>query len=271
MVKSTQFVSINQTKIAYQVLGEAGDQYPLVMVMGLSGVKEDWLELSQSLARHRQLVVIDNRGIGESDIAEGPYSINMMADDVRAVVDKLAWDKFDLIGVSMGGMISQQFVLNYPRRINKLILMSTAHGGPGQTAVSAEALRAFQTDANMSAFDKVKQFSQINYTPEWIAANPQQFNENIHETLKYKRSGRGVLNQMGAIMGFDLENEIHQISVDTLVIHGTGDRLLDFRNGQLIEEKIPNARLMPIKDAGHLVWKVDRGESARAIERFLVN
>jgi len=265
----TEYIDTGETRIAYQLKGEANDAYPLVMVMGLSGVKEDWASLADTLADSRQVLLIDNRGIGESDVPQGGYSIKEMADDVLAIANHLDWERFDLVGVSMGGMISQHLAVHAPRRIRKLVLMSTSHGGPNQTPLSAEALTAFQVDPAASVFEKVKQFSKINYTKTWLTENPQQFESNIHQSIKYRRSGRGILNQMGAVMGFNLEQEISAIDLPTLVVHGSGDRLLDFTNGQLIADKIPNAQLITIEGAGHLVWMVDRGQSASAINKFL--
>lgn len=271
MTVSTQIICVNDTKIAYQVKGEVSDDYPLVMVMGLSGVKEDWAELADRLAEYRQVLVLDNRGIGESDVPLGGDSIKGMAEDVLAIADHLSWAKFDLVGVSMGGMISQQLAVQAPFRIRKLVLMSTSHGGPNQTPISAEAFQAFQMDPKASVLEKVKQFSKINYTDSWIEANPAQFDVNVSESIKYRRSGRGILNQMAAIMSFNLEEAIKEIEIPTLVVHGTGDRLLDFSNGELIAAKIPGARLVAIEGAGHLVWMVDRGASAVAINKFLAS
>lgn len=270
MTISTQTICVNDTKIAYQIKGEASDNYPLVMVMGLSGVKEDWAELAKVLAESRQVLVLDNRGIGESDVPSGAYSIKEMVEDVLAIVDHLSWVEFDLVGVSMGGMISQQLVTQASHRVRKLVLMSTSHGGPNQTPLSAEAFQAFQVDPKASAIEKVKQFMKINYTESWIDANPVQFEANVNESMKYRRSGRGILNQMAAIMSFNLEEAIKGIKTPTLVVHGTGDRLLDFSNGELIAEKIPGARMVAIEGAGHLVWMVDHGASAAAINDFLV-
>ena len=269
MTVITEYIKIEEVRIAYQVKGEQSDNCPLVMVMGLSGVKEDWGDLVSQLAESRQVLVIDNRGMGESDIPTGAYSIEVMARDVLAVANQLDWEQFDLLGVSMGGMISQQLAVLFPQRIRKLVLMSTSHGGPNQTPISVEAFQAFQSDPKASVFDKVKQFLKINYTQQWLDDHPKQFEANVHESIKYRRSGRGILNQMSAIMGFNLEKEITKIKLPTLVVHGSGDRLLDFSNGRMIAEKIPDAKLETIEGAGHLVWMVDRGASADAVNQFL--
>ena len=102
----TQYCHARQFKQAYQVLNGNHANTPLVMVMGLSGVKEDWAPLAEALAKNRPVLVFDNRGIGESEIPEGPYTIQEMAEDTLALIQHLGWSTVQLMGISMGGMIA---------------------------------------------------------------------------------------------------------------------------------------------------------------------
>lgn len=268
MQTTTRYLINNGVKIAFQTIGDQSD-IPLVMVMGLSGVKEDWRSLSHNLGKNRQVVVLDNRGLGESDVAPGPYSIETMANDVLAVTNELKLKKFDLMGMSMGGMICQHIAVHSPDLIHKLILMSTSHGGPGQAPMKPESAQAFQIDPNASAFEKTSKVMTVNFTPEWIEANPEAFTTAVNESLQHRRSGKGIFNQMMAVMNFNLENEIKHIDLPVLVIHGTNDQLIDVRNGEMIAEKIPGAQFIPIKGAGHMTWMVDNGETESQIKQYL--
>ena len=268
MQSSTKLITRDGVKIAYQLIGEQSD-IPLVMVMGLSGVKEDWRSLSQNLGKNRQVVVLDNRGLGESDVAPGPYSIEAMANDVFAVTNELKIKKFDLMGMSMGGMICQHLAVHSPDLIRKLVLMSTSHGGPNQAPMKPESAQAFQVDPKASAFEKTSKIMAVNFTPDWIEANPDAFKESVNESLQQRRSGKGIFNQMMAVMNFNLEEEIKSIDLPVLVIHGTNDQLLDVKNGEMIAEKIPGAQYIPIQDAGHMTWIVDNGETEAQINNYL--
>jgi len=268
MQTSTRHITHDGVKIAFQIFGDHSE-IPLVMVMGLSGVKEDWRSLSQNLGKNRQVVVLDNRGLGESDVAPGPYSIETMANDVLAVTNELKLKKFDLMGMSMGGMICQHLAVHSPDLIRKLVLMSTSHGGPGQAPMNPESAQAFQVDPKASAFEKTSKVMTVNFTPEWIEANPGAFTESVNESLKQRRSGKGIFNQMMAIMNFNLEEEIKNIDLPVLVIHGTMDQLIDVKNGEMIAEKIPGAKFTPIQDAGHMTWMVDNGETESQISQYL--
>lgn len=268
---TSQFATSNDgTRIAYQQLGQAGHQVPLVMIVGLSGVKEDWLPLSENLAKHRPVIVIDNRGIGESDIPPGPYTTQIQANDVLAVVNALGLTHIDLLGHSMGGMIAQAFALLYPRQVRKLILASTSHGGPHQAPIKPESLQAFQANPAASAYEKAAKVMEMNFTPEWIHQHPAHFETMVKNSLNYKRSGRGMMSQMAAASTFNAEEEIKTLNMPVLIIYGTDDQLLDHQNGELLRDKIPGARLVSIKNAGHMTWLMDEGQTERAIDAFLI-
>lgn len=263
-------VTNDKIKIAYQVLGETSKQPPLLMIIGLSGVKEDWRSLSHNLAKNRQVIVMDNRGLGESDVPPGPYSTQMMANDVLAVINQLGYQEVDLMGHSLGGMIAQQFTIQFRNKVRRLILASTSHGGQNQAPLKAESAQSFQVDPAASAFEKAAKVLRINFTPEWIDLHSDTFECVVNESLQRRRSGRGILNQMSAAMTFDSEEQIKKFDLPVLVIHGTEDQLLDFKNGEMIAAKIPNASLVAIKKGGHMTWIMDEGLTEQTIEEFLI-
>ena len=75
---------------------------------------------------------------------------------------------------------------------------------------------------------------------------------------------------MSAVMAVNHEEKLPQLSIPTLVIHGTEDQLLDYKNGQMLAEKIPNAELVTLENIGHLTWSMDEGATEKAVERFLM-
>ena len=256
-------------QIAYQVLGNPSPYPPLVMVIGLSGVKEDWKDLPLLFSKNRQVIILDNRGVGESDTPSEPYTVEIMAQDVAAIIKELNVPKVDLIGQSLGGMICQFIAVHYPEQVNKLIIMSSSHGGLNQAPLRPESAQAFQTTPGASKHEKAAKVLAINFTPQWINENPERFDNIVNESVQYRRSGRGILNQVSAVMTFNLEEEIKSLTLPVLVVHGTQDQLLDFKNGKMIAEKIPNATLSPIQGAGHMTWIMDEGKTLNAVDKFL--
>ena len=109
---------VGDIDIYYEVHG-SGPQ-TLVMVRGLGSNLCAWYEQTPVLARHFRTVVFDNRGAGRTDKPDAPYSMRQMAADTVGLMDALAIDRAALLGISMGGMITQEFALNYPGRLRRV-------------------------------------------------------------------------------------------------------------------------------------------------------
>src|SRR5713226_8108292 len=121
--------TVNGIEINYRLAG-AGDE-TIVLVNGLADDLETWgfQEPDLTDAGYR-LLLFDNRGIGRSGKPAGPYSSRMLADDAKALVDHLGITGFHLLGVSMGGMIVQEYALAYPDDLKSLTLACT-YAAPG--------------------------------------------------------------------------------------------------------------------------------------------
>src|SRR6202051_5420855 len=128
------FVENQKAKIYWDEQGR-GD--PILLIMGLAYPSQMWYRTRPLLASRYRALALDNRGIGRSDVPPGPYPIALMASDAAAVLDSAGIESAHVFGVSMGGMIAQEFALQYSGRVRSLILGCTAAGGP--TAVRAEA------------------------------------------------------------------------------------------------------------------------------------
>ncbi len=115
---------------------QQGEGAPLLLIMGLGWTSHMWYRSRPVLAAQFRTIAFDNRGVGQSDVPPGPYPIALMASDAAAVLDAAGVERAHVCGMSMGGMISQEFALQYPQRVRSLILGCTAPGGPN--AVQAE-------------------------------------------------------------------------------------------------------------------------------------
>jgi pimeloyl-ACP methyl ester carboxylesterase len=115
---------------------EQGQGEPVLLIMGLAYPSDAWYRTRPILAAKYRTIILDNRGVGRSDMPAGPYPIALMASDARAVLDAAGIQSAHVYGVSMGGMIAQEFTLQYPERVRSLILGCTAAGG--STAVQAK-------------------------------------------------------------------------------------------------------------------------------------
>src|SRR5258708_2882453 len=115
---------------------EQGKGEPVLLIMGLGYPSYLWHRARPALKERYRTIALDNRGSGQSDAPPGPYPIPLMASDAAAALDAAGVASAHVFGLSMGGMIAQEFALQYPARIRSLILGCTAPGGPN--AVRAE-------------------------------------------------------------------------------------------------------------------------------------
>ena len=122
------FANNNGVKIHFEVMGK-GD-VPLVLISGFGGDMDMWKYNAQELCRNFKIILIDNRGIGQSDKPDSAYSMEMFSSDIRAVLQEIGIESAYLLGVSMGGLISLQFYKDYPEMVRGLILVSTIAGIP---------------------------------------------------------------------------------------------------------------------------------------------
>ena len=129
---------------------EQGHGAPVLLIMGLGYTSDMWYRIRPLLAAHYRTIALDNRGVGRSDVPAGPYSIALMASDAATVLDAAGTESAHVFGVSMGGMIAQEFALQYPKRVRSLILGCTAAGGPTAVRAEPEAAQMLMTRDKMS-------------------------------------------------------------------------------------------------------------------------
>jgi 3-oxoadipate enol-lactonase len=244
---------------------EQGSGEPLLLIMGLSYPSYMWHRSRPVLAKQFRTIAFDNRGIGQSDVPPGVYSIPLMASDAAAILDAAGVEGAHVFGVSMGGMIAQEFALQYPSRVRSLILGCTAAGGPHAVQAEPAALQALMRR------DLTPEESKEAIIPFiYDAGTPRKLiDEDMAIRMKWYPTPQGYAGQLQGIFGWEAYSRIAQIAVPTLVIHGETDRLIPRANAQLIVERIPGAKLVLIPHAGHIFETDQPGAVHHAILDFL--
>src|SRR5271156_1658597 len=239
------FVENQGTKIYWD---EQGHGAPLLLIMGLGYVSALWHRTRPVLSERYRTIAFDNRGVGLSGVPPGPYSIATMASDAAAVLDAASVPSAHVFGVSMGGMIAQEFALQYPARTRSLILGCTSPGGP--SAVRAERTVA---DVLMGRGMTPEEARAAILPYIYDAATPRQkIDEDISVRAPWLPTPAGYIAQLQAILAWESYSRIAQITAPTLVIHGKSDGLVPPGNGVLIAARIPGAKLLLLENASHL-------------------
>ena len=258
-----QFVENQGARIYWD---EQGHGEPVLLIMGLAYPSQMWHRTRPLLASRYRTVAFDNRGIGRSDVPPGPYPIALMASDAAAVLDAAGVESTHVFGISMGGMIAQEFALQYPKRVRSLILGCTAAGGPTVVRAEPEAIQMLMTREKMSP----EQAAEVSVPFIYDATTPR---ERIDEDIAIRRpwfpTATGYAAQLQGILGWEAYSRLGQIAAPTLLIHGERDRLIPPGNAKLIAERIPGAKLVMIPHASHLFLTDQTEVSHRAILQFL--
>jgi pimeloyl-ACP methyl ester carboxylesterase len=225
-----------------------------------------WHRTRPVLAKQFRTLAFDNRGVGQSDVPPGPYSIPLMASDAAAVLDAAKLESAHIFGVSMGGMIAQELALQNAKRVRSLILGCTSAGGPTAVRAEKEAAQMLMARGHMTtdeALEAPVPFIYDRRTPR------EPIDEDIAIRRRWFPRPEAYVAQLQGILAWESYSRISAIRVPTLVIHGESDRLVPPGNGERIAERIPDAKLVMIPHASHLFVTDQPEASHNAILNFL--
>ena len=262
-------IKVGDINIYYEVHGEGE---PLLLIMGYGGNSRWWYRQIPVFSREFKVITFDNRGTGQSDKPDIRYPWEAFADDACGVLDAIGIDAAHVYGVSMGGMIAQDFALRYPERVISLILGCTLCGGPHAVMpdVAANAiLFDFERMSRLTPEEAAWETLPFLYSQEFIDQNRELIMQSIAEQAQNPTPLHSYRRQGQAMAGSDTYDRLPQIEAPTLVIAGTGDRLIPVENSTILASRIPNAELMLFEGAGHGYLLEVEEEANKAVLDFL--
>ena len=256
-------LTIDGTDIYYE---RRGTGEPLLLIQGLGGNSLHWGDdFLAGLQDTCELVLYDHRGAGRSGILEGELTIARLAEDAVAVLDALEIESAHVVGISMGGMVAQELVLNHPERVRTLTLGCSFPGGP-EAKMTDMAVVGMIAEAVLSGDGEraIRAGYDVMIGPEY-AGDPANYEIYSQVAERYPAPIPTLMAQLSAIVAHDTSSRLADIGVPTLVIHGTADRLLDSVNGELLARLIPGARLELLEGAGHMFFWEQPQRSAQLV------
>ena len=256
---------VGDIEFYYEVHG-AGPR-TLVLIRGLGSNLLSWYEQIDEFSRHYKCLVFDNRGAGRTDKPDAPYSIKQMADDTAGLMDALGIGRAALLGISMGGMIAQEFALHHQEKLSCLILGCTHFGGTGVVQSRPEIVAAVMAGTNATP-EQQKQQLQAVFCDDTIERRPEVIEKHNRIRAQYAIPPFAFTRQIAAIGAFDASARLTQINVPTMVITGREDRLVAPQNSKLIAERIPSATLKELS-GGHLFMAEYPEQFNRAVVGFI--
>ncbi len=243
---------VNGINVNYKIEG-SGE--PLIMIMGVASSLRAWYFQTRVFKKHFRVITFDNRGCGDSDKPIEPYSIRTMADDAAGLMEHLGIEKAHVLGISMGGMIAQELAINYPEKINKLILGCTFAKRSDPAGISDALPRRLGYVGNYSYTDLLSiPAKNIVIAMAELAFNKKIYKVILSSVIKLavkKMDCSGIANQINAIWKHDTIDRLKFIKVPTLVITGNADSIINPQSSVVIAKRVPNAKLVKYDGGSH--------------------
>ena len=253
----------------YEVQGKGE---PLVLIMGLGCSLRQWQWLVPLLTGQFRVISLDNRCVGRSDKPADEFTTADMAADVIAIMDHLDIARAHIVGASVGGMVAQQFALDYPERVLGLVLACTmpsfSHLPPAGETISIMA----------SSVDEETGFEQGAIAMSGLFLSEQFQRESMEPTGKMidlissereEQGSAAFLLQLAAAMDHDTVDRISEIHSPTLVLSGDQDPIAPVANAHFFAEAISGSQLLILQGVRHGWWLEQVDVAAKGIIEFL--
>jgi pimeloyl-ACP methyl ester carboxylesterase len=270
-----QHIAVNGMSMGYRT---GGHGFPLILVMGRGATMAEWdPQLIEELIGNHHVVVFDNRGVGTTDNpSTSTLTIGQMAQDTLALATTLHIKRFDLMGWSMGGYISQQVTLDAPSRVAKLVLCATDSGGSHYVEPAAAVQKILTNPDGVST----AQLLALSFPPTKagvtgavdfafnVATQPDLLSESFTISQATKEQQQLATAAWKAAGGGSYEG-LPTIKAQTLVMWGNLDLPVRPRNDRILVRRIPHAHAKVFKGAGHAFLFQDATEVGQAADAFL--
>lgn len=260
-------VHANGINIYYELHGQGK---PIILIAGFGCDHTFWSYIANELANHYQILLIDNRGIGQTDTPDTPYTIDLMADDVMAVIKTTGLKNPSIIGQSMGSAMAQSIAKRYKDEINNIVLINTFSKAYKCPLVAFELTGQLHR-MNIPLKYQVQSIAPWAYSSEFLSQPSQLENLiDLAEKNPYQQSLIGYERQLEAIRIFDSRSWLHEISNPTLIIGAEEDMIAPLKCTQEVAHGIGQGAKTIIVPGGHATPIEQPEKTIQAIRDFVM-
>ena len=201
--------------IYYEIEGEGTR---VLVISGTGGDLRRQPNLASVLSDRFTTLSYDQRGLGQTSIPDGPYSMAGYAQDAAALLDAVGWDRCMVMGTSFGGMVAQEFAVTFPERVEKLVLNCTSSGGAGKPSYPLHELQSLEPETRMRTQIRI---SDTRVTPEW----EQEHADELEALLDQRRTTATIgVDEPRRELGARLQLEARAVyELEVLVCAGAYD------------------------------------------------
>ena len=246
---------------------ELGQGEPIVLIMGLGCSSAMWVRLAPRLAGRHRVILLDNRGAGQTK-ASGAlvHRVANMARDVAAVLDAAGLRHAHVVGFSMGGMIAQQLAIDHASRVRSLTLLATNCGNPYAKLPAWDVQRLLfdrRRETPEQALNAMRPYVYGRATPE------QRIAEDNTVRIASFPPRNAYDAQLYGLLYWTSYFQLPRLRMPTLIIHGLEDQLIPPQNGHLLASRIPGAELVEITGASHFAHTDNPEAVVEAVTTFV--
>lgn len=260
------FATADNVQIHYDVVGDAGETVVLVPGLGLAGVT--WNAVAEHLKGTFKLVIVDPRGSGASDAPDVPYTPETVAADLAAVLDEAGIERAHIVGLSMGGCISQDFAVKHPTRVQSLTMLSSWASGDEWLTRLMEFRRDLIRRAGIKEQFRIS-FMLIS-SPFAFRAIPDQLKALEAAMHANPPKEHAYLRQIDYCIQHDRAEALRQLKCPALVITGSHDFLTPPVLGKELAEAL-NGQYEEINHGSHCLTIETPAKVAESIRNFVVS
>jgi len=248
-------LTVNGIELYYE---RAGTGPRLLFLNGSGATLQSTSPLVEVFTSRFDVVAHDQRGLGRTQVVEGPYSMADYAADALGLLDAVDWPSCRVVGVSFGGMVAQELAVTAPRRAERLALLCTSPGGEGG---SSYPLHKLTTMDPAQRADISRQLLDSRFSPDWLEEHP---GDRALTDLMARRSPEdeppvvryGMAMQLDARRHHDTWDRLDRISCPTFVGAGRFDGIAPLCNAEAMAGRIPGASLH-VYEGGHAFFAQD--------------
>lgn len=254
-------------EIYYETFGSGPTT--LLLIEGIGYSRWMWDRQVEELPRSLKLVVFDNRGVGKSSSPPGAYSMKDFAEDIQCIVRDAGLQNLYVLGVSMGGMVAQEYYFEHRENVKGLILSNTNYG-KGSVLPSTQVLKTLSEGASSAfTFEGISERMRGAFSEGFTKEHKDEFDELVRRRLAIGDDAKGYMGQLYAVVGFDSHERLGGIAAPTLVITGEKDIVVPPENASELHKMIPNSRLLVFKGAGHALCIERSQDFNRSVLSFI--
>lgn len=267
-----QHLGSGQNSLAYYRFGQGS---PIVLITGYRAPLSEWNSyFLAELARQHQVIVFDNRGVGQSLSNSTRYQVEDLAQDTSQLIRQLDLHQVTLLGWSMGGMVAQQLALDHPQQISRLVLLSSAAPGPRAIPIPAAAMPVLRGQVD-NGFVRAM---QLLFPPQAAARAERCFIADMFSPADYASPAidNALAQRQEQIIQAWMQSRskparLQRLLTPTLVLSGLNDAILLNQNSRVLQQLLPHATLTEIEDGGHALMYQIPQRLAQRISDFIAD